>query len=61
MLTNPHPQIARTQRIFWKEKDAAQFYAEHEGRFYYNRLIAGMTWCVEHCAPQRRSRAAYDG
>ncbi|GAA5828809.1 hypothetical protein JCM3766R1_003827 [Sporobolomyces carnicolor] len=32
-------EIVRTKRIFWKEKDAQQFYAEHEGRFYYPRLV----------------------
>ncbi|KDN49558.1 nucleoside diphosphate kinase [Tilletiaria anomala UBC 951] len=36
-------EIVRTKRLFWKEEDAKAFYAEHEGRFYYDRLIQGMT------------------
>ncbi|GAA5898155.1 uncharacterized protein JCM6883_000940 [Sporobolomyces salmoneus] len=32
-------EIVRTKRIFWKEKDAEQFYGEHKGRFYYPRLV----------------------
>lgn len=39
-------QIVRTRRLFWTPADAERFYVEHEGRFYYDRLIAGMTWWV---------------
>lgn len=35
--------IVRNKRLFWKEKDAQAFYKEHEGKFYYDRLIQGMT------------------
>lgn len=35
--------IVRNKRIYWKEKDAQAFYKEHEGKFYYDRLIQGMT------------------
>ena len=31
--------IARTKRIFWTPNDAAQFYGEHQGRFYFPRLV----------------------
>ncbi|PWN53017.1 nucleoside diphosphate kinase [Violaceomyces palustris] len=36
-------QMVRTKRLFWKAEDAHRFYAEHKGRFYYDRLIVGMT------------------
>ncbi|ETS65040.1 hypothetical protein PaG_00493 [Moesziomyces aphidis] len=34
--------VARSKRIFWTSSDAHDFYAEHRGRFYYDRLIIGM-------------------
>ncbi|EST04578.1 Nucleoside diphosphate kinase [Kalmanozyma brasiliensis GHG001] len=34
--------IARSRRLFWTSADAHAFYAEHRGRFYYDRLILGM-------------------
>lgn len=34
--------IARTRRLFWTSLDAHSLYAEHRGRFYYDRLILGM-------------------
>lgn len=36
-------QAVRQKRLFWKTEEAEEFYAEHKGRFYYDRLIAGMT------------------
>ncbi|UZJ53949.1 hypothetical protein CBS101457_003269 [Exobasidium rhododendri] len=33
----------RQKRLFWKQSEAEEFYKEHEGRFYYDRLISGMT------------------
>ncbi|GAA6007135.1 hypothetical protein JCM11491_003018, partial [Sporobolomyces phaffii] len=36
-------EIVRTKRIFWREKDAKQFYGEHEGRFYFPRLVQHAT------------------
>lgn len=35
--------IVRTKRLFWTLEDAQAFYQEHEGKFYYERLLAGMT------------------
>ncbi|KAK0551800.1 hypothetical protein OC845_001985 [Tilletia horrida] len=33
-------QIVRTRRLFWKvEDEAKKFYAEHEGRFFHQRLL----------------------
>lgn len=36
-------EIARTASLEWEEPDAARFYEEHRGKFYYDRLILGMT------------------
>lgn len=36
-------EIVRTKSVHWNTNDAAAFYAEHQGKFYYNRLILGMT------------------
>lgn len=36
-------QILRATSFTWTEADAARFYAEHQGKFYYDRLILGMT------------------
>lgn len=33
----------QSQWIQWSAGDAAQFYAEHEGRFFFPRLVAGMS------------------
>lgn len=40
---NPDLMVVRQKRLFWKTEEAEAFYAEHKGRFYYDRLIAGMT------------------
>lgn len=40
---HPHLQILRAKSFAWEEEEAAQFYAEHLGKFYYDRLILGMT------------------
>lgn len=34
--------VARSRRLFWTSSDAHAFYAEHAGKFYYDRLILGM-------------------
>ncbi|SAM84744.1 related to Nucleoside diphosphate kinase 6 [Ustilago bromivora] len=34
--------VARSKRLFWTSSEAHAFYAEHRGRFYYDRLIIGM-------------------
>lgn len=39
----PDLYVVRQRRIFWKTSEAEDFYAEHRGKFYYDRLIAGMT------------------
>ncbi|KAI5476612.1 nucleoside-diphosphate kinase [Pseudohyphozyma bogoriensis] len=33
-------EIVRTKKLFWRPSEAAQFYAEHAGRFYAPRLIS---------------------
>lgn len=40
---SPALQVVRQKRVFWKTEEAELFYKEHEGKFYYDRLIAGMT------------------
>jgi hypothetical protein len=39
-------QAVRQKRLFWTQKEAEDFYEEHKGKFYYDRLIAGMTRCA---------------
>lgn len=41
--THPELNILRTKPIAWTKDDAAEFYAEHEGKFYYDRLVLGMS------------------
>ncbi|KAL8276587.1 hypothetical protein RQP46_011010 [Phenoliferia psychrophenolica] len=36
-------EIVRSKKIFWKEKDAEEFYGEHAGRFYFPRLVQHAT------------------
>ncbi|KAN0061399.1 hypothetical protein ACQY0O_006246 [Thecaphora frezii] len=36
-------ELVRSKRLFWKSEDAHRFYAEHRRRFYYDRLVIGMT------------------
>ncbi|XP_041484713.1 nucleoside diphosphate kinase 6-like [Lytechinus variegatus] len=35
--------VVCSKRLQWSKSDAARFYAEHEGRFFYNRLVGFMT------------------
>ncbi|GAA95247.1 uncharacterized protein L969DRAFT_294999 [Mixia osmundae IAM 14324] len=35
--------IARTQRHHWTIEEAQAFYAEHDGKFYFPRLVASAT------------------
>ena len=35
--------ILRSRTFTWNMDDAAAFYAEHKGKFYYDRLLLGMT------------------
>lgn len=42
-LCHAPSQIVRTARLFWTVPEAAKFYEEHVGKFYFPRLIAGMT------------------
>ena len=35
--------IVRTAKLFWTTEEAVKFYEEHQGRFYFPRLVAGMT------------------
>ncbi|CAO1619847.1 unnamed protein product [Jaminaea pallidilutea] len=35
--------IVRTTKQFWTRQEAADFYKEHEGKFYYPRLVASMS------------------
>ncbi|CAO1618592.1 unnamed protein product [Sympodiomycopsis kandeliae] len=36
-------EIVRSTRLFWTPEQAATFYSEHQGKFYFPRLLAGMT------------------
>ena len=36
-------EIVRNKRLFWRPEEAHAFYHEHKGKFYYDRLILGMT------------------
>lgn len=36
-------KIARSKRHAFSLKDAARFYEEHKGKFFYNRLVTFMT------------------
>ncbi|BGP38430.1 hypothetical protein JCM10449v2_002362 [Rhodotorula kratochvilovae] len=53
-------EIVRSKRIFWQEKDAEQFYAEHQGRFYFPRLVqhatSGPFVALALCAPNAIAR-----
>ncbi|AXA52286.1 nucleoside-diphosphate kinase [Malassezia restricta] len=40
---HPSLAIARSTSFHWTPDAAAAFYAEHQGKFYYERLILGMT------------------
>ncbi|KAI9226439.1 MAG: nucleoside diphosphate kinase [Piptocephalis tieghemiana] len=35
--------ILHQRRLVWSQEDAAHFYAEHKGRFFYERLVGYMT------------------
>lgn len=35
--------MLRSKSFVWTRDEAAAFYAEHQGKFYYERLILGMT------------------
>lgn len=35
--------IVKKSRVKFSLKSAKQFYSEHEGRFYYNRLVTFMS------------------
>ncbi|TNY17795.1 nucleoside diphosphate kinase [Rhodotorula diobovata] len=53
-------EIVRSKRIFWQERDAEQFYAEHQGRFYFPRLVqhatSGPFVALALCAPDAIQR-----
>jgi nucleoside-diphosphate kinase len=36
-------EIVHERQVLWTEKEAGQFYAEHEGKFFYHRLCGYMT------------------
>ena len=40
---HPSLTIVRSKPFQWSKAEAELFYAEHIGRFYYDRLILGMT------------------
>jgi len=35
--------VARTRTVHWSLEDAEHFYAEHKGRFFYDRLVQFMS------------------
>ncbi|GAA5891334.1 hypothetical protein JCM6882_004660 [Rhodosporidiobolus microsporus] len=53
-------EIVRSKRIFWREEDAAEFYGEHKGRFYFPRLVqhatSGPFVALALCAPDAIKR-----
>ncbi|GAA5892884.1 hypothetical protein JCM8208_004116 [Rhodotorula glutinis] len=53
-------EIVRSKRLFWQERDAEQFYAEHKGRFYFPRLVqhatSGPFVALALCAPDAIKR-----
>ncbi|KAI8385786.1 nucleoside diphosphate kinase [Blakeslea trispora] len=36
-------EIVKERQVLWTEEDAGQFYAEHKGKFFYDRLCGYMT------------------
>ncbi|RKP13466.1 nucleoside diphosphate kinase [Piptocephalis cylindrospora] len=36
-------EILHRRRLLWSEEEAGHFYAEHKGRFFYERLVGYMT------------------
>ncbi|KAJ1672885.1 hypothetical protein EV182_006297, partial [Spiromyces aspiralis] len=36
-------QIIARKRLLWRKSDAQQFYGEHEGKIFYQRLVGYMT------------------
>ncbi|KAJ1821614.1 hypothetical protein GGH91_000944 [Coemansia sp. RSA 2671] len=39
----PGLQIVESAQLFWTREQAEEFYDEHRGRFFYNRLVDYMT------------------
>ncbi|CAH6777656.1 Nme6 [Phodopus roborovskii] len=37
--------IVRMRDLHWKKEDCCRFYREHEGRFFYQRLVEFMARC----------------
>ena len=35
--------VVQSRDVFWREQDAERFYAEHRGRFFFERLCGYMT------------------
>ncbi|KXJ27753.1 Nucleoside diphosphate kinase 6 [Exaiptasia diaphana] len=35
--------IAKSKQLHWTKDEAERFYAEHKGRFFYNRLVGFMS------------------
>jgi nucleoside-diphosphate kinase len=42
-LQNHNFQILRLKTILWRTKEAANFYEEHRGKFFFERMIGFMT------------------
>ncbi|ORZ33089.1 nucleoside diphosphate kinase, partial [Catenaria anguillulae PL171] len=36
-------ELVRSRRVHWTPRDAGRFYAEHKGKFFYDRLTSYMT------------------
>lgn len=46
MIITSNFKIVRTKRYKFTMEDAEKFYAEHRGKFFYNRLVTFMTRLV---------------
>ncbi|CAO3637806.1 unnamed protein product [Cunninghamella blakesleeana] len=42
-MANQHLNIIKKRDVLWTEKEAGEFYAEHKGKFFYQRLCGYMT------------------
>ncbi|KAI9305222.1 nucleoside diphosphate kinase [Cunninghamella echinulata] len=42
-MANHHLDIIQQREVLWTEQQAGEFYAEHKGKFFYERLCGYMT------------------
>ncbi len=46
LIHNNGFSVERSKLVQWRIEDAERFYEEHEGKFFYQRLVAFMTRCT---------------